>query len=510
VASVAPAIVVCLQLTAAIAGAAWLAGCRPEVEIQAPGPSTMRAGLALAAENARSFVQDFVQIFISERLHLINDDGRPNPRLAERWGVSEDGLTWTLTLRPGVKYHDGTRATASSLMAAIEEGLKSPGAPPVQSDIAGISAPDDCTLVVRLRTPSSLLLDGLQGIPLMRTGTAGPVGTGPFLLESSTNELTVMRAFKDYYQGPPAIDRFELRVFPTVRAAWAAMMRGEIDVLFEVGREAVEFVEAESSVQVYSFTRPYIFVLWFNLRRPALAHPDVRQALSLAVDREAVVRSALRGRGRAAEGYIWPNHWAYDRTAPSYRFDREAARLRLSRAGLPGASTPGRPRRLALSCLIPSGDSLFEAMALVVQRQLFDVGIDLEVEATPLSKLVGRLAAGDYDTFMFQMASQRTLIMPYQFLRSPAPGSPALLDSGYTAADTALDRLRQALSDDEVRAAIGSLQRVLYDDPPGVFIAWEERARAVSRRFFVPSTPGRDIISTFWQIRPAAASGGGP
>jgi hypothetical protein len=99
--------------------------------------------------------------------------------------------------------------------------------------------------------------------------------------------------------------------------------------------------------------------------------------------------------------------------------------------------------------------------------------------------------------------------MPYQFLHSPVPGSPALLDSGYAAADGALDRLRLASSDDEVRAAVGGLQRVLYDDPPGVFIAWDERARAVSRRFFVPSTPGRDILQNFWQVRPAAAAGGG-
>jgi peptide/nickel transport system substrate-binding protein len=465
--------------------------------------------MALAAENAGSFVQDFIQIFVIERLYLLNDDGRPSPRLAERWSVSDDRLTWTFTLRQGVRYHDGSAATAATLKDIIEEGLKSPAAGPIRLDIADVSAADDRTLVVRLREPSSLLLDGLQGLALARAGARGPVGAGPFVLESSTRELTVMRAFKDYYQGAPAIDRLELRVFATVRAAWAAMMRDEIDVLFEVGREAVEFVEAESSVQVYSFTRPYIFVLWFNVRRPALARPEVRQALSLAVDREAVVRSALRGRGRAAEGYIWPSHWAYDRSAPSYRFDLEAARRRLDEAGLPLRVEAGRERRLRLTCLIPSGDSLFEAMALVVQRQLFDVGIDLEVQATPLSSLVGRLAAGDYDTFMFQMLSQRGLIMPYQFLHSPVPGSPALLDSGYAAADGALDRLRLASSDDEVRAAVGGLQRVLYDDPPGVFIAWDERARAVSRRFFVPSTPGRDILQNFWQVRPAVAAGGG-
>ena len=504
----ASAVVVCLQLTAVLTALAWLPGCRSAADTPATAARTVRAGFAVPAASVQSLVQDFIDVFASERLYLLGDDGRPSPRLAERWSVSADGLRWTFVVHQGLKYHDGSAATAFALKDSIERALRDQSAGPTRSDVAAISADDDRTLVVSLRRRSSLLLDMLQGVSLMRNAANRQIGTGPFMVESSTPELTVMRAFKEYYQGPPSIDRLELRVFPTVRAAWAAMMRDEIDVLFEVGRDAVEFVEAESSVEVHSFTRPWIFVLWFNMRNPAFARQEVRQALSLAIDREAIVRSALRGRGRAAEGYVWPSHWAYDRSAPSYQFDPERARRLLDEAGFPLKTEDGRTRRLKLTCLIPSGVAPFEAMALVAQRQLFDVGIDLEVQATPYPSLVDRLEKGDYDTFMFQMASQRTLIMPYQFLHSPAPGSRALLDSGYRAADGALDRVHAAGSDDEVRAAVSGLQRILYDDPPGVFIAWDERARAVSRRFVVPSTPGRDILSTFWQVRPAAGASG--
>jgi hypothetical protein len=95
-------------------------------------------------------------------------------------------------------------------------------------------------------------------------------------------------------------------------------------------------------------------------------------------------------------------------------------------------------------------------------------------------------------------------VMPYQFLHSPRRESRC----STPASDRRwrLDRLRRRV--DEVRAAVGALQRILYDNPPGVFIAWDERARAVSRRFVVPSTPGRDILSTFWQVRPAGGAHG--
>ena len=89
------------------------------------------------------------------------------------------------------------------------------------------------------------------------------------------------------------------------------MMRGEIDSLYEVGREAADFVEAESTVRVYSFARPYVHVLGFNVRRPVFRRPEVRQAISEAIDRNAILHAVLRDRGRVAEGYVWPSHWAY-------------------------------------------------------------------------------------------------------------------------------------------------------------------------------------------------------
>ena len=79
-------------------------------------------------------------------------------------------------------------------------------------------------------------------------------------------------------------------------------------------------------------------------------------------------------------------------------------------------------------------------------------------------------------------------------------------NTGYKAADAVLDRLRGAASDEQVRASVADLLRVMHDDPPAVFIAWQTTARAVSNKFDVASEPNRDILSNVWQWRVAPSS----
>lgn len=492
-----------LQLTMlAAALAALAAGCTRPPAAQPSESRVLRLGLGGPGEGAQSLIDNLT----SDRLVFPGEDGRPEARLAEGWSVSDDRLTWTFTLRSNLKFHDGTLATASVVRDLLEPAVRRVDAGPGFLDIAAMTPTDVRTLVITLHNPSSLLLDDLCGYDLVKKTGRGRVGTGPFLVESASPGVTVLRSFQDYYQGPPSIERLEISSFPAVRTAWAAMMRDEIDFLYEVGREAVEFVEAESSVQVYSFGRPYVHALGFNQRHPVLGRKDVRRALSLAIDRDAVVATALRARGRPAEGPVWPFHWAWDRSGPVYAYDPKAARQMLEHAGFPLRSAGGRQSRLRFTCLIPSGISLFESMGLIVQKQLGDVAVDVEMQAVPFGELVRRFQTGDFDAFLFELASARMLSWPYRFLHSPLPGGPVFLNTGYVAADGALDRIRQARSDDEVRAGLAELQRVLHDDPPAVFISWDERARAVSRRFAIPAQPGRDVWPSLWQWRLSSAT----
>jgi len=442
--------------------------------------------------------------FTSEQLIAIGQDGRIEPRLVDHWTKSPDGLTWRFHLRPNLRFHDGTPMEAAAVQAILQPAVSGAAPTPGFRDVESIAAPDAHTLEIRLRRPSAFLLEDLSWTSVTRQVNGVAVGAGPFIEESSDGGRIVLRPFSGYFAGVPSLDRIEFSSYPSVRAAWVAMMKDDIDMLFEVGRDAIEFVSADSSVNVLSFTRPFAQTLGFNMAHPILRDRNVRRAINLAIDRERILETILRGHGRVADSYVWPFHWARDASAPGNRFDPAEARRLLDQAGYPVRRTPSGPFRFSVKCLVPDV-ALYETLAIAIQKNLYDVGINLEIESSPMLGMVKRLASGDFEAFLFEMTNGKGLSWMYRFLHSPGPGAGTFLAWHYEAADEVLDRIRFSNTDDEVRAGVSALQHVLYEDPPAAFISWDERSRAVSRRFEVPSVPGADVFAAnlLWQWKPA-------
>jgi ABC-type transport system substrate-binding protein len=215
----------------------------------------------------------------------------------------------------------------------------------------------------------------------------------------------------------------------------------------------------------------------------------------------------MRKRAVALESPVWPFHWAYSSIQPSIAFNPEAARLKFDAIGLVDnrRRTPGRmPSRFHFTCLIVAEDQSLERIALLLQKQLADVGVDMELVPLPLQELSARLATGQFEAALTNLIGSRSLNWLYKFWHSPEPGGQIFLNTGYSSADQELDRLRSSVSDDDVRAAIGDLQRVFFEDPPAVFLAWTETTRALSRSFSVPDQWARDILGTIGHWRPAS------
>jgi ABC-type transport system substrate-binding protein len=203
----------------------------------------------------------------------------------------------------------------------------------------------------------------------------------------------------------------------------------------------------------------------------------------------------MNGRGEVADGPIWKYHWAFSTAQRTYQFNPDAASLRLDAAGLPRPSsgTGGRmPSRFHFRCLLFADDPRFERIALVLQKQLYDIGVDMEIVPLRLEEMVATVRAGRYDAFMLEVISGRSIGRTYRIWRS-SPGQ-GVLDSAYTAADAALERVRHALTESEIRSAVHEVQRVMYEDPPALFLAWPTTSRAVSADIAVPHEPNLDIF----------------
>jgi peptide/nickel transport system substrate-binding protein len=465
------------------------------------GPVSLKWGGALSVSGGPRFgINILIDNFVGDALLGIDWTGRVQPRLADSWGWSADRRTLELKLHPGVRFHDGTFVDAPAVARLLQKRIDVQEASSY-ADVDGVEARGADTVVLHLKRPNAFLLADLSESTIRDKDRPG-VETGPYRV-ATLKPTPQLVAFDGYYRGRPAIDRLEIKPYDTLRGAWAAMMRGDIDVLHDVGRDTVEFVEAESSVQVYRFLRPYYYQLGFNVRNPLLKPKEVRQALSQAVDRQTIVTKAMHGRARTADGPIWPFHWAHSEAQRKYTYNPEAARLRLEAAGfnINRMPQPGRmPSRLRFTCLLVDTEQA-DGIALYLQKQFAEIGVDMQIEPVSLQEFGQRVTTGRFDGFLTGLVSARSLTWTYTFWHSNGP----FLHTGYEAADRPLDRLRVATTDEETRAAVAELQQVLYDDPPAIFIAWPEVARAVRGTFQVPNDSNPDVMGTLWRWKPSTA-----
>lgn len=487
-----PAALLCLAL--ALGGAACERG-RADSDARVQG-----VPLTIGLTSVSVDVRPLARMLTTLSLVGTGPDGRATPGLLEQWTTSPDGLTWTFALRPDVDKHDGTRVTAADVVALIQEQMEY-DPPPGLLDVEKLEAVDNVTLRVHLRAPSSLLLEALT---LTRAVKAGPFLPNTAEIPETSSPVLLGRPQPD--GTPPTVSRVIFRRYDSPRSAWAALMRDEIDLLHEVSGDARPFLEQEPGIEVRPFLRPFIVTLGLNVRHPALRSRKARLALNLAVDRTEVLARDLGGFGEIATGPVSPRHWASDSAVQPYDYDPVLARRLLDEAGLPMRDGGDRgPSRVQLTCLVLDDQPRFERVALRVQRALAAVGVDLRLEALPLAELFARLQAGRFDTYLTTVLSGHGPSALYQMWGRDYRG--VYVDHGYVAAEPALEALRRAHVPETFVRDLRQVQRVLIDDPPAVFIAWDEGARAVGRRFVVPPGLGRDILSTLsrWQPRPLPA-----
>jgi ABC-type transport system substrate-binding protein len=423
--------------------------------------------------------------------------------LAESWRWENGGLRLRLSLRPGVTFHNGTALTSTVAAEALSRAIARPGNRalyPSLSDITAVRPDGELQIVIDLSQPSAFLPEELD-LPL----GVGPenAGTGAFRLVRRDASGVLLERFDRYYLGTPEIEQIVIRPFETLRTAWTSLLRGEVDMVTDVPPEAVEFIRNDD-IQVISFARSYQFLIAFNSARPPFSSSIVRRALNAAVNRDALIANVLHGEGEPATGPLWPKHWAHDASIQPNSFDPQFARSLLDAAGFPNGASPGSasrpPARLRFTCLVPADFTLLERVGLEVQKQLYGVGVDMQFEVVPIQEYDSRIREGQFDAVLVDMISGPTFGRPFIFWRS-ATQLKGLNTFGYENAETErfFQVLRTSLNEAATRSATHRLQLAMLEDPPALFLVWNTRARAISRRFGVVAESGRDPLLTVWR-----------
>lgn len=318
--------------------------------------------------------------------------------LAVNYTLSDDGLTWTFTIRDDAFFTDGEKVTASDVAFTLETAKAAQGSVDLTYMVSAV-AKDDTTVEVTLSQPTSIFLNTVASVGIVPEhaysedyGT-NPMGSGPYkFVEWRPQEQLVFTANENYYGGAPAIKDVTV-LFMSEDAALAAVQSGQADVAYStatLGKTQVDgyHVEAIVSADNRGFTLPMTpnegqtSVSGYPVGNNVTCHKEIRQAIAYAIDRQLVADAILNGFGRPAysenDGMPWNNPEVVIETDVDY------AKKLLADAGWADADGDGIVEKdgviAEFNCIYPAGDSVRQAVAMASAEQLLNIGIRVNVE----------------------------------------------------------------------------------------------------------------------------------
>lgn len=355
------------------------------------------------------------------------------PSLAESWKTSDDGLTWTFKLRPGVQFHDGTVCNAAAVKLTFdrllvplgetppaENGKKSgllahphiyDAARPYQSAynmIEAVETPDDVTVVFKLKHPSAIFLNNLAMFPASISSPAGleefgrnfaehPVGTGPFkFVKWSRGQQLVLERFDGHWRGPAKIKT--LIVVPVQENAtrMQRLERGEIHIAEGLSPAELDVLSKNDKLIVQSHEAMNVAYLTMNVEKSPLGNKKVREAIALAIDKPALLQVGYGGNAKVGVSMVPPTMWGHDTALQDRPFDVAKAKTLMEEA----AKEEGwkLPIKLELSVMNQARIYLQQPlpMAKFLKDSLAPIGIELTIRGRDVSEHFRALMAGEH------------------------------------------------------------------------------------------------------------------
>ena len=371
-----------------------------------------------------------VVTFIAEPLLLGGENWGDSvePALAESWEVSEDGLTYTFHLRQDVVWHDGEPFTADDVVFTYDAVLNEANAidwrPNLLQDGTPITyeATDDHTVVVTLNQPDATALTSLA-IPIVPAhafesldiadapyNTINPVGTGPFkFVEWNTGENVTMEANADYWRGTPCLERVVVRFVAGVDNVANSLLAGEVDFARIDGADLSPFQD-NPDYEITEAPRDLMRYVGFNVQSPLYNDPAVRRALTIGLDRQAVIDVAAGGYGILPDSVFNRSVFVYEEGRNAqYPYDPTQAAELLAEAGW--ADSDGNDfldkdgQELTMRLILAGENPLMQAIGPIVYDNWRGLGVNVELvplDSAAINEVLyqNTNVEKDYDAFL--------------------------------------------------------------------------------------------------------------
>lgn len=448
------------------------------------------------------------------------------PQLAEKYTVEPDGKTITFTLKPNLKFSDGSPLTSADVSATFH-ALTNPNTKTPYADdylrVSRFETPDSKTIRVTYVEPFAPALASWAGLIVLpakviaqtpdfnqTTLKTKPLGSGPY-------QLTRWRPGQDFlltrnptsFEKPP-ITQLYFRILPDQSTQWLELKAGNLDITELTPLAYTRLIHApwfQKQYATYRYLGSAYTYMGFNLKDPLFASKTVRQAMSYAVDRQGLINAVLFGQGEAIASIFKPGTWANNTALKPYPYNPALARKMLADDGWkPGPNgiltKNGQPFHFILTT--NQGNESRIKTAQILQKFFADVGIDMEIRVQ------------EWSTFLTNTVNPRkfqavllgwTLPVepdPYDvwYSTKTKPSEFNLVSFNNKAADLAIVASRHTFNQAERKKYLDQLQTILSDEQPYLWLYAGYALPAVSKRVVgvLPAPAGIGYNSVEWYV----------
>jgi len=434
-----------------------------------------------------------------EGLVTIDEDGEVEPELATSWEISEDGLTYTFDLRDGVSFQNGQPFNAETAKFTIDRIIAPDsinGQKSLYAAIESTEAPDSDTLVLHLSKPSADLLYwlGFPSAVMVEPESAPenatkPVGTGPFEFASwkKGNEVTLTEN-DDYWGEASKLDKVTFRFIADPQAQAAALTSGGVDAIPEfTAPELVAQFESNNDFDVVIGTTGMEVVAGMNNTKAPFDNVKVRQALMMAIDRQAIIDATNAGYGTPIGSHFSPSDAGFEDLSGVLPYDPAKAKDLLAEAGYPDG--------FSFTMKVPNR-AYAERAAEIMQAYFAQIGVMMTIESSefPAKWIQDVFKDTNYDMTIIGHAEPLDIGIyardPYYFNYS----SPDF--------DATMTEIANATTEEERLAAYKKAQEILANDVPALFLyAWPKIGvwkAGLEGLWTNEPVPSNDVTDVYW------------
>jgi len=441
-------------------------------------------------------------------LVTVDEQLRPKPHLAEKIQQSENGLEYTVTIRRGVKFHDGKELTADDVVFTYSIPLSPDYNGERSSDfemIESIEKLDKYTVKFRLREkdasflPVTLsygilpkhLLKNVQVAKLKehKFNTSQPVGTGPFrFVKWEKNGFVELAANEHYFLGKPRIKSIKYKIVHNQEVLYEQLKNGEVHYAPEIELTNVKKIKRLRGLDVQSnISHSYVFIGW-NEKNELFQDKKVRQALTMAINRKAIVRKILHRQGKEAHIPETPIASIFTDEIQTLKYNRREAKKLLKEAGWEDTDRDGildrEGKDFSFTLKTNKGNVVREKVALLVQKQLKEIGIDVKTEFWEWEDLIKQISPPnwDYDALILEWSLSKFPNHFDIFHSSQREYGLNFVWWENEQADLLLSKSRKIMDESERKQIYKEIFQIIEDEQPYTVLYYPKEFRALPER----------------------------